>query len=133
MAVPIAVKAAKGYQTQRRWVVKSSLYQQQLADILSRSSSFLDRANLELFIPHGLFAMILTFNPAQMRDPHGAPGEVQLPVSAPLIYPEDHRRAQQTGLKKVGHFIADYGDRRAQARFVGELHPINNMTFCLES
>ncbi|RAL62147.1 hypothetical protein DID88_002631 [Monilinia fructigena] len=99
MVVPIAVRAAKGYQTQRQ------------------SSSFLDRANLELFVPHGLFAMVLTFNPDQMRDPYSAPGEVQLPVSAPLIYPEDHRRAQQTGLKKVSHFIADYGDRRAQARF----------------
>ncbi|ESZ99551.1 hypothetical protein SBOR_0116 [Sclerotinia borealis F-4128] len=99
MVVPIAVRAAKGYQTQRQ------------------STSFLDRANAELFIPHGLFAMVLTFKPSQTQDPHGAPGEVQLPLSAPLIYPEDDRRAQQTGFKKMGHFIADYGDRRAQARY----------------
>ncbi|KAF7877173.1 hypothetical protein EAF04_000858 [Stromatinia cepivora] len=99
MVVPIAVKAAKGYQTQRQ------------------SSSFLDRANAELFIPHGLFAMVLTFKPNQTQDPYEAPGQVQLPPSAPLIYPEDERRAQQTGLKKMGHFIADYGDRRAQARY----------------
>ncbi|QSZ32225.1 hypothetical protein DSL72_001798 [Monilinia vaccinii-corymbosi] len=99
MVVPIAVRAAKCYQTQRQ------------------SASFLDRANSDLFIPHGLFAMVLVFKPDQTRDPSGAPGQVQLPSSAPLIYPEDDRRAQQTGLKKMGHFIADYGDRRAQARF----------------
>ncbi|KAI9642503.1 hypothetical protein NHQ30_009308 [Ciborinia camelliae] len=99
MVVPIAVKVAKGYQTQRQ------------------SSSFLDRANAELFIPHGLFAMVLTFKPDQTQDPYGAAGQVQLPPSASLIYPEDNRRAQQTGLKKMGHFIADYGDRRAQARY----------------
>ncbi|KAF7942534.1 hypothetical protein BELL_0499g00110 [Botrytis elliptica] len=99
MVVPIAVRAAKGYQTQRQ------------------SSSFLDRANTNLFVPHGLFAMVLTFKPEQTQNPHGVPGEVQLPPSASLIYPEDDRRAQQTGLKKMGHFIADYGDRRAQARY----------------
>ncbi|KAF5867918.1 uncharacterized protein Bfra_007114oa [Botrytis fragariae] len=99
MVVPIAVRAAKGYQTQRQ------------------SSSFLDRANTNLFVPHGLFAMVLTFQPDQTRNPHGVAREVQLPPSASLIYPEDERRAQQTGLKKMGHFIADYGDRRAQARY----------------
>ncbi|APA08907.1 predicted protein [Sclerotinia sclerotiorum 1980 UF-70] len=99
MVVPIAVKAAKGYQTQRQ------------------STSFLDQANTELFIPHGLFAMVLTFKPNQTQDPYGVPKQMQLPPSAPLIYPEDERRSQQTGLKKMGHFIADYGDRRAQARY----------------
>ncbi|THV50418.1 hypothetical protein BGAL_0151g00140 [Botrytis galanthina] len=99
MVVPIAVRAAKGYQTQRQ------------------SSSFLDRANKNLFVPHGLFAMVLTFKPEQTQNPHGVPREVQLPPSASLIYPEDERRGQQTGLKKMGHFIADYGDRRAQARY----------------
>ncbi|KAF7896746.1 uncharacterized protein EAF01_009149 [Botrytis porri] len=99
MVVPIAVRAAKGYQTQRQ------------------SSSFLDRANANLFVPHGLFAMVLTFRPDQTQNLNEVPGEVQLPLSASLIYPEDERRAQQTGLKKMGHFIADYGDRRAQARY----------------
>ncbi|KAM0316370.1 hypothetical protein ACHAO8_003151 [Botrytis cinerea] len=99
MVVPIAVRAAKGYQTQRQ------------------SSSFLDQANTNLFVPHGLFAMVLTFKPDQTQNPYGVPGEVQLPPSASLIYPEDESRAQQTGLKKMGHFIADYGDRRAQARY----------------
>ncbi|CAD6446038.1 b9ebadb1-6125-4a64-b8c0-a1a5ee814530 [Sclerotinia trifoliorum] len=99
MVVPIAVRAAKGYQTQRQ------------------STSFLDRANTDLFIPHGLFAMVLTFKPNQTQSPYGAPKQIQLPPSAPLIYPEDERRAQQTGLKKMGHFISDYGDRRAQARY----------------
>ncbi|KAF7926641.1 uncharacterized protein EAE97_010150 [Botrytis byssoidea] len=99
MVVPIAVRAAKGYQTQRQ------------------SSSFLDRANKNLFVPHGLFAMVLTFKPEQTQNSYGVPREVQLPPSASLIYPDDERRGQQTGLKKMGHFIADYGDRRAQARY----------------
>ncbi|KAF7959491.1 hypothetical protein EAE96_001107 [Botrytis aclada] len=99
MVVPIAVRAAKGYQTQRQ------------------SSSFLDKANTNLFVPHGLFAMVLTFKPEQTQNLHGVPEAVQLPPSASLIYPEDERRASQTGLKKMGHFIADYGDRRAQARY----------------
>lgn len=66
--------------------------------------------------------MVLTFKPEQTQNPHGVPREVQLPPSASLIYPEDERRGQQTGLKKMGHFIADYGDRRAQARHVCAMH-----------
>lgn len=66
--------------------------------------------------------MVLTFKPDQTQNPYGVPGEVQLPPSASLVYPEDESRAQQTGLKKMGHFIADYGDRRAQARYVCAVH-----------
>jgi hypothetical protein len=52
------------------------------------------------------------------QQPYNSTTEIQLPTSAPLVYPPDERSIQQTGLKKMGHFIADYGDKRAQARFV---------------
>lgn len=68
--------------------------------------------------------MILTFKPDQALDPDEAPGQMQLPVSAPLLYPEDGNRVQQAGIKRMGHFIADYGDRRAQARYVCFHHMI---------
>ncbi|PQE31779.1 fad binding domain protein [Rutstroemia sp. NJR-2017a WRK4] len=99
ITVPIAVQAAKGYQTKRQ------------------SASFLDRANERIFKPRGLFAMILTYKPSRAQQPYNSTTEVQLPTSAPLVYPTDERGMQQTGLKKMGHFIADYGDKRAQARF----------------
>ncbi|KAM3071780.1 hypothetical protein ACMFMG_009640 [Clarireedia jacksonii] len=98
ITVPIAVQAAKGYQTKRQ------------------STSFLDRANEQIFKPHGLFAMVLIYNPSQAQN-SGLATEVQLPNSASLIYPQDERRMQQTGLKKMGHLTADYGDKRAQARY----------------
>lgn len=48
-----------------------------------------------------------------------------LPTNAPLIFPEPEptgSTGQQNKFKQIGNFIADYGDRRAQAKYAYE-HP----------
>ena len=89
--------------------------------LLRRSSTFLDKMNAELFAPHGLFAMVMTFNPEQpsqiisvdtaspsqvMRSASGTSfgsrggipnaqnttyGEFQLPPASPLVFPDTER------------------------------------------
>ncbi|MCJ1417898.1 hypothetical protein MMC32_004243 [Xylographa parallela] len=47
-------------------------------------------------------------------------GEFQLPPSAPLIFPESRPSSSdqpRNSLAKMGDFVADYTDRRAQARY----------------
>lgn len=54
-------------------------------------------------------------------------GELQIPQAAPLVYPAldeallDEQGKKQNALKGAGKFVADYMDRRAQAKFVGNL------------
>jgi hypothetical protein len=52
-------------------------------------------------------------------------GEIELPEAAPLIFPAldslpEDEREKQGKMKSSGKFIADYFDRRAQAKFAGE-------------
>jgi hypothetical protein len=105
--------------------------------------------NTELFEPRGLFAMVMTFKPEEQsksvyvdtssasatvvqglrtnrtRDVSNTTyGELQLPPSAPLVFPnfdDLSARSQDNNLKKSGHFMADYFDRRAQAQYVWTL------------
>ncbi|MCJ1403601.1 hypothetical protein MMC11_006824 [Xylographa trunciseda] len=133
MAVPVATRFAKQAQTKHQ------------------SGSFLDKANAQLFAPHGLFAMVMTFKPDDQsqvlsvdtsstspRAMQGSPfspmgnrgnvqpaqhttyGEFQLPPSAPLIFPDAQPSSSdqpKNSLAKMGDFVADYNDRRAQARY----------------
>ena len=49
-----------------------------------------------------------------------SPNTPELPASAPLIFPEPEptgSAGQQNKFKQIGHFISDYGDRRAQAKY----------------
>jgi hypothetical protein len=122
-----------------------------ISPLFNRTSTFLSRADVQLFEPRGLFAMVMTFKPEQQsqivdvdssspsamamrgvqglglsrtrNEPNTTYGELQLPPSAPLIFPTvDSKMAggaqQHNGLKGVGHFTADYFDQRAQAKYV---------------
>lgn len=101
--------------------------------------------NQELFEPCGLYAVVMTLQPTDqaslMVDPatsnvirgqsnqynntqydnsqYMPPG---LPESAPLVLPSPDDvasiRPRGNRLQEMGHFTADYFDRRAQARFV---------------
>jgi hypothetical protein len=123
-----------------------------------RSNTFLDQMNNQLFMPRGLFAMVMTFKPDSGKAIEGQQldfneaiakysshdagrvketmkglrissgtsyGEFQIPHAAPLIYPSlddamlDQSGQKQNALKGTGAFIADYMDRRAQAKYVG--------------
>ena len=123
-----------------------------LISVHHRSRSYLDKANAQLFAPHGLFALVMTFKPDQQsqilsvntlssssRAVQGSPlfssgnggnaqaaqnttyGEFQLPRSAPLVLPDSRPGSSdqpKNTLVKMGDFVADYNDRRAQARYV---------------
>ncbi|MCJ1434237.1 hypothetical protein MMC27_003604 [Xylographa pallens] len=133
MAVPIATRFAKQAQTKHQ------------------SSSYLDKANTQLFAPRSLYALVMTFKPDQKSQVlsvdmsssssqavQGSPfstlgnredfqvarnttyGEFQLPPSAPLIFPDSRPSSSdqpRNTLVKMGDFVADYNDRRAQARY----------------
>ncbi|MCJ1314940.1 hypothetical protein MMC15_000254 [Xylographa vitiligo] len=133
IAVPVATRFAKQAQTKHQ------------------SRSYLDKANAQLFAPHGLFALVMTFKPDQQsqilsvntsssssRAVQGSPlfssgnggnaqaaqnttyGEFQLPPSAPLVLPDSRPGSSdqpKNTLVKMGDFVADYNDRRAQARY----------------
>lgn len=105
--------------------------------------------NTELFEPRGLFAMVMTFKPEEHSKSVSVDtssssaavvqglrasrtgdvsdttyGELQLPPSAPLVFlnlDDQSARLQDNRLKKSGHFVADYYDRRAQAQYVWTL------------
>ena len=104
--------------------------------------------NERLFKPRGLYAMIMTYKPSSTAadevidlnqnitkavgtryDGHGSKfhsssgktrGELQLPEAAPLIFPELDALPDEQKNKKSGHFLGDYFDRRAQAKFEAE-------------
>ena len=155
--MPLAIRFAKEAQTQHQSVHISSEDNDGLrADrlpLLRRSSTFLDKMNAELFAPHGLFAMVMTFNPEQPSQiisvvdtvsplqvmqsasctSFGRRGgiqnaqnttcrELQLPPASPLVFPDTERlpptNKPKNTLLKMGDFIADDNDRRAQARCV---------------
>jgi len=58
-------------------------------------------------------------------------GELEMPEAAPLIFPALDKLADQTGegaaakkenvFKRSGKFVADYQDRRAQAKYVSSM------------
>jgi hypothetical protein len=53
-------------------------------------------------------------------------GELELPEAAPLIFPAlddlpDSEKEKQSKMKSSKKFVADYFDRRAQAKFAGEV------------
>jgi hypothetical protein len=61
--------------------------------------------------------------PYEITYPAGDSAE--LPTGAPLIFPDANPTpiaGQQNKFRQLGHFIADYGDRRAQAKYVCYSH-----------
>ncbi|OJJ48054.1 hypothetical protein ASPZODRAFT_131696 [Penicilliopsis zonata CBS 506.65] len=128
-----------------------------------KTNSFLNRVNRDLFMPRGLFAMVMSFrddtsatdglvrirkqninhiaaryshlDPASSRHKQGlrrlrstssqTGGRLELPESAPLVFPHLDRAAAQattgdttlTKLKGASAWVTDYFDRKAQAEF----------------
>ncbi|PVH74322.1 hypothetical protein DL98DRAFT_604826 [Cadophora sp. DSE1049] len=127
MAVPVAVQAAKKAQSNRQ------------------SDSYLDKMNKALFVPHGLYAIVMTYNPSQIGDtvnvdtspnstqfqassPYSPNGndqrqnqEFTLPESCPLLFadpaPPQRLNPSLNGFFKMADFVSDFKDRRAQASF----------------
>ncbi|KFZ02940.1 hypothetical protein V502_11374 [Pseudogymnoascus sp. VKM F-4520 (FW-2644)] len=124
-ALPIAVKYAKQSQTNHK------------------TKTYLDRMNEELFVPHGLFAMVMTYKPeqssaivntnsissSQLQDTAANrfenPEDIrtqqfQMPEASPLIFFESGSLPTDqpsNRLNKITDFVSDYHDRRARARF----------------
>ena len=153
----------------------------------SRENSFLDRANQELFMPRGLFAMVMSFkddvegggmpgvlgkvgknlfkkekldvnqvaakysnpDPNRSKIKKGMDkirlqsgdtyGEMQLPESAPLVYPYLDQAAargsqsERSGgigdkFRGAGEWVQDYLDRRAHASLVRGIFPSSSRT-----
>lgn len=106
--------------------------------------------NEKLFKPRGLYALIMTYDPASpnafamvdistvelkavaVQEGGGTHnkfqvasgtthGEAQMPETVPLVFPyldAAGDEQKQNAFKKAGAFLNDYGDRRAQAKFV---------------
>ena len=119
-----------------------------------RGNSFLDQMNERFFRPRGLFALLMTYKHEGKKPIHSEPvdimkviskrtaaeqnllapirlgegtsyGELEMPESAPLVFPSLDEAAEQTVdaqkmdmLKSSQRFLADYFDRRAQAVYV---------------
>ena len=118
-----------------------------------RTHTFLDEMNDRLFKPRGLYAMVMKYLPQasrpisvervdfnalvskedvshksyqNFRPVHAGRsyGAVEMPVSAPLIFPALDEAAQTQDPAKAGKlknsmsFLTDYYDRRAQASYV---------------
>ena len=66
MAVPVAVSAAKKAQSNHQSVVPNSNISAPLTQ--NRTESYLDKMNKALFVPHGLYAIVMTYNPQQTGD-----------------------------------------------------------------
>ncbi|KAH7310304.1 hypothetical protein BKA65DRAFT_413993 [Rhexocercosporidium sp. MPI-PUGE-AT-0058] len=126
MAVPVAVQAAKKAQSNHQ------------------TESYLDKMNKTLFIPHGLYAIVMTYSPQQTgdmlnvdvtsngsqtqsvrngRDSSQSPA-FKLPESCPLIFadssPPQTLNASRNNFFKMADFVSDFKDRRAQANFAQE-------------
>jgi hypothetical protein len=112
--------------------------------------------NSELFEPCGLYAVVMTLQPTDQASltvdsatanvVGGQYGQYRnfdydgngytppdLPESAPLVFPNPQDiaviRPQGNRLKEMGHFTADYLDRRAQARYVST-QTVLSLSFC---
>lgn len=122
-AIPVAVEAAKK------------------AQIKVQSSNYINKANAELFEPLGLFAMMVTYKPGQQSkilsmDIQGPPADNssgqqwQLPPSAPLVFIDERELDSGKPLnqwQRTGRFVADYMDRRAQARVANQNPGADNL------
>lgn len=121
-----------------------------------RTHSFLDEMNDKLFKPRGLYAMVMKYIPQGTRPisvqqadlntmighentPHKSYqnfravnagrsyGAIEMPDSAPLVFPALDEAARMQDPAKVGKlknsmaFVTDYYDKRAQASYVSSL------------
>lgn len=68
--------------------------------------------------------MVMTFKPSDQQLHDRSSGDVppQLPACAPLIYPSEQSGSstERSKFRQMEHFVGDYGDRRARARFAQE-------------
>jgi hypothetical protein len=103
------------------------------SDEIRRSNTFLDKYNEQLFEPHGLLCVIMTYKPDQNSSTVGVDtfnsgfqrkgissgttyGELDMPEAAALVFPEDD--AASTGNKGLGSITAEYFDKRSRAKYV---------------
>lgn len=130
------------------FVLQTIVYAAIVQQKRSRARTFLDEMNETLFKPRGLYALIVAYNPNQerpietgeldtntmvaKRDGETARkffpkvvagqnfGEVELPESAPLIYPSlDELNAEKMNkMKKGKKWVSDYHDRRQQIEYI---------------
>ncbi|GAB1202543.1 hypothetical protein APSETT445_001161 [Aspergillus pseudonomiae] len=138
-----------------------------------RANTFLDRVNQDLFMPRGLYAMVMAYKdeaPGQQQGALGllsqklgktlfgfekvdinqpvakstlasgrTYGHIELPDSAPLVYPDLDRAAARAmegkgdegegireRMKSAGSWVQDYFDRKAQASYVSTV----SLIFC---
>jgi hypothetical protein len=103
------------------------------SDEIRRSNAFLDKYNEQLFEPHGLLCVIMTYKPDQESSTVGVDmlnsgfqrkgissgtthGELDMPEAAALIFPDDDTAT--AGNKSLGSITAEYFDKRSQAKYV---------------
>jgi hypothetical protein len=111
--------------------VKQALHSD--SDEIRRSNTFLDKYNEQLFEPHGLLCVIMTYKPDQKSSTVGVDmlnsgfqrkgissgtthGELEMPEAAALVFSDDD--AATAGNKGLGSITAEYFDKRSQAKYV---------------
>lgn len=103
------------------------------SDEIRRSNAFLDKYNEQLFEPHGLLCVTMTYKPDQKSSTVGVDmlnsgfqrkgissgtihGEPDMPEAAALVFPDDD--AATAGNKSLGSLTAEYFDKHSQAKYV---------------
>ena len=103
------------------------------SDEIRRSNAFLDKYNEQLFEPHGLLCVIMTYKPDQKSSTVGVDmlssgfqrkgissgtthGELDMLEAAALVFPDDDTAT--AGNKSLGSITAEYFDKRSQAKYV---------------
>ncbi|OAP57580.1 hypothetical protein AYL99_08318 [Fonsecaea erecta] len=111
------------------------------------SNKYLDNMNENFFKPRGLYALVMAYKPdsddlvqnvdmnthlvtsiatrdsgrgSRFADSAGSSREIEIPESAPLIFPELDALPEgekENAFKRSGKRLGDYFDRRAQAKF----------------
>ncbi|KAF2163587.1 hypothetical protein M409DRAFT_26196 [Zasmidium cellare ATCC 36951] len=116
--------------------------------INKKTNDYLDMWNATHFKPHGLFAMIMTYEPnsneasklfdldTQVSEAASIEGngflsqkfsissgtstEAQLPEVCPLVFPDTRDQGDAGSFKRAMAFTADYFDRRSQASYAAK-------------
>jgi len=114
-----------------------------------RQNSYIAKMNVDFFMPQGMICMIMKYKPNKRNASHastvidnslgkamkpwnkwdlrttkGSTGEIELPPSAPLVFPALENASEESKkanwYKRSMAFRTDYKDKRAIARFQGD-------------
>ncbi|KIV83625.1 hypothetical protein PV11_05635 [Exophiala sideris] len=142
-------------------VVHTSVELSRRTYVKYESNKYLDDMNEKFFKPHGLFALVMAYDPesndliekadmstsvlssiasrdtgkaSRFANASGTTRELEIPQSAPLVFPGLDALGEaekENAFKRVGGRLGDYFDRRAQVKFEQQ-HPDSKLVIPTE-